>query len=150
MSVINFGKEEWQKLFNTLAYMHKSNSLYHRIKFLDRNEVKSIAELFFKNDIEKTEEYLIALMVSKLAYANRLCFGYQYELQKGQKAEIEPLELDDPNMDTYNHRELVRRIQSIRYNCCSNGGSEFIPKDIEEKLDIILITCAGILAKEEE
>jgi hypothetical protein len=62
MSVIKFEKEEWQKLFNTLVYLQQSNNISQRIRFLDSCEVESEAKLFFKNDIKKTEEYLIALI----------------------------------------------------------------------------------------
>lgn len=153
MSVILFGQEEWQKLFNTLYFNHNSNSI-SRIRIFSEEDIEKTKKMFKllkeKHSDEDILQHLLANFIMKVALANQLTFGYAYHLDRGEAFEMKPFEdFKDPSIQKiYTHKELFKEIGSIIYNCVSNGGTNFLTQELLEKLKEIQISCAYKLAED--
>ena len=147
MSVILFGQEEWQKLFDTLYFYHQSNQINSRIRIIPEEDIEKTKKLFNllkeKHSDEEVLQYLLSNFIMKVALANQLTFGYTYCLNRGEKFEMKPFEdLKDPSIQKiYTQKELFREVGSIIYNCVSNGGTNFLTQELLDKLRDIQISC---------
>ena len=154
MSVILFGQEEWQTLFDTLCFYHDSNLITSRIRVVSEEEIEHSKQMFNllkkKHTDEDVLQHLLANFIIKVALANQLTFGYAYHLDRGQKFEMKPFaDFKDPSIQNiYTHKELFKEIGSIIYNCVSNGGTNFLTQDLFEKLREIQLSCAWKMAED--
>lgn len=144
---MTFSLEEWQELFNTLCHLQTANSL-RRITIFSREEVEHYRYLQKKMTEEDAVIQLTAWMIRKLAVINDLTFGYNYHIDRGEPYQMKPcIDLEEPSLSTLSNKELFQLIGSIKYNCVSNGGSNFIPQEILEKLDKIQLSLGYDLAR---
>ncbi len=146
---MTFSQEEWQKLFDTLCHLQTTNS-HMRISIFSREEIESHRPLRKNIADEKIIFQLTAWMVRKLAMINELTFGYNYHLDRGEPYQMKPcIDLEEPSMSTLSNKKLFQLIGSIKYNCVSNGGSNFLPQEILEKMDRIQLSLGYGMAEEE-
>ena len=134
MSVIRFGKEELQKLGESIVSLQLHGNF--PLRLFKKDEIEDLKKAYKWEDT-KCIQQLTEWFMTKLSLANQLCAFYQYHDHKGEnEMDFHVFDFKDRNYQV-NYSQVYQKITSIEYNMVCNNGNNFTPGFIAEKLQQI-------------
>lgn len=135
MSVIEFSDDFFIDLFRGL----KDSEDYFPLNSSDYRMIE-------KGETTKYEwlRYKVAEWINRVRWANKMAFFITYSKENTETLTLDYMDLENERGGYYlNGKTLYRELSSLRYNCCSNGGTITLNKNDAEILDAVMDRIAS-------
>jgi len=96
-------------------------------------EIQQIHASMQRVKVMGLDDRRITEAVRSARYANAAAFAATYN----EEIKIEPFRWDDDHLVTLQPAELYHKIDSLMYNCISNGGKDFLPEEAKDVFRVV-------------